>query len=54
MLSDPNLYATLRQFMLPAGVLMFVGICVYAFWPGRRKAMDDAARIPLLDDDRKD
>lgn len=51
---DPNLFVTLQQIMLPIGVLLFVAICVWAFLPGRKKAMDQAARIPLLDDDRKD
>lgn len=31
-------------------MLMFLGVLVYALWPGNRKKFDDAARIPLKED----
>jgi len=36
---------------------IFVGIVAYVFWPGRKKKMEEHARIPLedpLDDPRVD
>ena len=31
--------------------LMFVGIIVWVYWPKRKKRLDDAAWIPLKDDE---
>ena len=31
-------------------ILMFIGVLIYALWPGNRKKFDDAARIPLKED----
>ncbi len=31
-------------------ILMFIGVLIYALWPGNRKKFDDAARIPLEED----
>ncbi|MDX6750429.1 cbb3-type cytochrome c oxidase subunit 3 [Geminicoccaceae bacterium 1502E] len=31
-------------------VLLFAGICVWAFWPSRRREMERHARIPLEDE----
>ncbi len=31
--------------------LAFAAILVRTFWPGRRREMDEAARLPLDDDD---
>jgi cytochrome c oxidase cbb3-type subunit 4 len=38
-------------------VILFVGVLVYAFWPGNRDKFKKAARTPLnqeSDDDRQD
>jgi cytochrome c oxidase cbb3-type subunit IV len=32
-------------------VAIFVGICAWVFWPGRRRTMRRHAEIPLRDDD---
>lgn len=31
-------------------VALFIGIVVYAVWPGNRTRFDDASRIPLRED----
>jgi cytochrome c oxidase cbb3-type subunit 4 len=31
-------------------VVLFLGVVVYALWPGNRKKFDEAARIPLKED----
>jgi cytochrome c oxidase cbb3-type subunit IV len=38
-------------------VVLFVGVLIYAFWPGNKKRFEDAARLPLEQDppdDKKD
>ena len=32
---------------------LFVAVLVYAFWPGNKKKFDDAAKLPLEDDDEE-
>jgi cytochrome c oxidase cbb3-type subunit 4 len=32
-------------------VLIFVGGCIYAFWPRNKAEFDRAARMPLEDDE---
>lgn len=47
-------YHTMREFAdswaLLAMALFFIGVAIFAFRPGSRKAADEAARIPLKDD----
>jgi cytochrome c oxidase cbb3-type subunit IV len=31
--------------------VMFLGVIVYAMWPGNRRGFDEAARIPLQTND---
>ncbi len=31
---------------------MFLGVCLYAFWPRNKAKFDKAARMPLEEDDR--
>lgn len=31
-------------------VVMFVGVLVYALWPGNKRKFEDAARLPLKED----
>ncbi|HSD93514.1 MAG TPA: cbb3-type cytochrome c oxidase subunit 3 [Methyloceanibacter sp.] len=31
-------------------VALFIGVLVYAFWPGNKKRFEDAARLPLEKD----
>ncbi|MBD0416912.1 cbb3-type cytochrome c oxidase subunit 3 [Oryzicola mucosus] len=48
-------YTALRHFAdswgLLAMLLFFIGAALFAFRPGGRKAADDAAQIPLRDED---
>ena len=48
-------YSVLREFadswFLIAMFCFFIGTWIFAFWPGLRSARDDAASIPLRDDD---
>jgi len=30
--------------------VLFLGVLVYALWPGNKKKFDDAAQIPLKED----
>jgi cytochrome c oxidase cbb3-type subunit 4 len=34
----------------PIFVMIFLGISVYALWPGNREKFEDAARMPLRED----
>lgn len=31
-------------------LLLFIGVCIWAFSPGRKRAFDAAAKMPLSDD----
>ena len=48
-------HATLSAFAQSWGllyfVLLFAGVCTYAFWPRNKAKFDRAARIPLNEDD---
>ncbi len=35
-------------------VALFVGVLIYAFWPGNKKGFEDAARLPLEKDPEPD
>ena len=35
-------------------VALFVGVLVYAFWPGNKKRFEEDARIPLKKDSDQD
>jgi cytochrome c oxidase cbb3-type subunit 4 len=35
-------------------VALFVGVLVYAFWPGNKKRFEQAARLPLEKDPEPD
>lgn len=45
--------ATLHTFWTVWMVAIFVGIIVYAFWPGNRGHFETASRIPLQDDEQE-
>jgi cytochrome c oxidase cbb3-type subunit 4 len=42
----------LRTAVLVVFVLIFVAIVIYAYWPGNKKSFDEAAQLPLDDDDK--
>jgi len=33
-------------------VVLFIGVVAYVFWPGNKKGFDEAAQLPLDDDDK--
>jgi cytochrome c oxidase cbb3-type subunit 4 len=35
-------------------VALFVGVLIYAFWPGNKKTFEEAARLPLEKDPEPD
>jgi cytochrome c oxidase cbb3-type subunit 4 len=39
-----------RQLWVLWLMLLFLAIVAWAYWPGRRKKMEEHARIPLQDD----
>jgi cytochrome c oxidase cbb3-type subunit 4 len=47
-------YKAAAEFAQTWGLLyftaIFLGVLVYALWPSRKKAFDEAARIPLRED----
>ena len=47
-------YKFLAEFAQSWGLIYFVGVFLtvvaYVFWPSRKKAFDDAARMPLRED----
>ena len=51
-------YSLLREFadswFLIAMFAFFIGTWVFAFWPSQRTAREDAASIPLRDDECAD
>ncbi|MFO1038285.1 MAG: cbb3-type cytochrome c oxidase subunit 3 [Geminicoccaceae bacterium] len=42
----------LRQFWQVWLFLLFVGIVIWVYWPGRKKEMDDDAMIPFRDEEK--
>ncbi|MCC7425664.1 MAG: cbb3-type cytochrome c oxidase subunit 3 [Alphaproteobacteria bacterium] len=44
-------YAWLRPTWIVLMLLVFVAIVAWAFWPGRRKALEAHGDIPLRDQD---
>ena len=51
-------YQTLSTFAQTWGllyfVLIFAGVCLYAFWPRNKAKFDKASRMPLDEDDPED
>jgi cytochrome c oxidase cbb3-type subunit 4 len=41
----------LKQFWVVWLMLLFVGIVAWVYWPGRRREMEDNARIPFRDEE---
>jgi len=48
-------YESWRAFAASWGLVffgaIFLGVVAYAFWPSRKKAFEDAAEMPLREDD---
>ena len=49
-------YETASVFAQTVVLVLFVGLFIavlaYAFWPGNKKGFDEAAQLPLDDDDK--
>ncbi|MCE9522413.1 MAG: cbb3-type cytochrome c oxidase subunit 3 [Alphaproteobacteria bacterium] len=49
-------YDTISTFSKSWGLVylvgLFLGVCIYAFWPRNQAKFDKAARVPLEEDDR--
>ena len=43
-------YEFAQTYCLVYLMLLFLGVQVYALWPGNRRRFDDAAKIPLRED----
>ncbi|MDR2261752.1 MAG: CcoQ/FixQ family Cbb3-type cytochrome c oxidase assembly chaperone [Azoarcus sp.] len=48
---DGQLVNSLRSILLLVGLLCFVGICFWAYGRQARTGFDEAAQLPLADDD---
>ena len=44
----------LKQFWVIWLMILFVGIVAWVYWPGRRREMEDNARIPFRDEEGND
>ena len=49
-----SLLGILKQFWVIWLMVLFVGIVAWVYWPGRRREMDDNARIPFRDQEDED
>ena len=49
-----TLLAFLKQFWLLWRIALFAGIVAWVYWPSRRQEMEDNARIPFRDEEKKD
>ncbi len=49
-----TLLPLLKQFWVVWMMILFVGIVVWVYWPGRRTEMEDNARIPFRDEEGND
>lgn len=49
-----GIYEFFRSFWVVWLGLIFLGIVAYALWPGNRKKFEEAAQIPLTDEDGTD
>jgi cytochrome c oxidase cbb3-type subunit 4 len=48
-----DFYAWLKSLWVVWLIALFVGIVVWAYWPSRKKKMDEHAKIPFHEDDEK-
>jgi cytochrome c oxidase cbb3-type subunit 4 len=46
-----SIYPLLRSVWVVWFMLLFIGIVVWAFWPSRRRKLEDLGRIPLRGDE---
>jgi len=49
-----GLYEFIRTFWVVWLMAIFVAIVAWAYWPKRKRKLEDHGRIPLRDDDEKD
>jgi cytochrome c oxidase cbb3-type subunit 4 len=46
-----SIYPLLRSVWVAWFMLLFIGIVAWAFWPSRRRKLEDLGRIPLRGDE---
>lgn len=46
-----SIYPLLRSVWVVWFMLLFIGIVAWAFWPSRRRKLEDLGRIPLRGDE---
>lgn len=46
------IYPVLKSLWVVWFAILFVGIVVWAFWPSRRRRLEEHGRIPLRDEDK--
>ena len=49
-----EIYEGLRSFWVLWLFALFAALVIWAFWPSRKKQMEEYGRIPLRDDERKE
>ncbi|MDR2688871.1 MAG: cbb3-type cytochrome c oxidase subunit 3 [Azoarcus sp.] len=50
-MNDYDLVNVLRSIVVVVGLLCFLGICIWAYSKHARAGFDEAAQLPLADDD---
>ena len=48
-----RVFEFLQTFWVVWLMAFFVGICIWVYWPGRRRKLEPHGRIPLEDDDEE-
>ena len=48
-----SLLPVFKQLWVVWLIILFAGIVVWVYWPGRRRQMEDNARIPFRDEEGK-
>lgn len=52
-MSSEEIYALARSLWLVWLMLLFVGIVAWAYWPKRKRKLEEHGRIPLRDEDQE-
>ena len=48
-----SIFEFLQTFWVVWLAVLFVGVCLWAYWPSRRRRMEKYGRIPLEDGDEE-
>lgn len=47
------IFEFLQTFWVVWLMVFFIGICLWAYWPGRRRRLEEHGQIPLRDADEE-